>query len=453
MDRRWTSRVWSLVRVPVVLWLKVYAALFAVSWLSIELLERHPAYPQSPAVFRGTQLLEGWVRWDGNWYQLIATEGYFYTPGKQSSVAFFPAYPLVMKLVNVAFRDVFLSAVVVSLVCGLGSVVLFYRWCSSRTSPSMARLAVLTLIVYPYVWYLFGATYADALFLVATIGAFVLLDRDQPLLAGLAGIVATAARPVGVGVIVGLVAVMLERRGVVDIPAFDRVRAGGWRAFRPDGSLHDDEEGAPEPLPVGEPRRRAILGIQLRLRSLRARDLGVLLAPLGLAAWCFYLWRGWGNPFLFAEAESAAGWDQAAGPTTWFKYEWFQNLGRLPERIHDTIWPLDVRDYRPWTEVLYTVGITVQLAFVLTALALIPRVLRRVGWGYALYMLCVVAVPLLGSKDFQGTGRYMLAAFPAFLVAAEWLGDRDRVRRVWFSVSTFMLVYLTSLFARAYYVA
>jgi hypothetical protein len=453
--RRW----WALVRVPVALYAKVYAALFVVSWLSIELLERHPRYPQAPAVFRGTTFLEGWVRWDGNWYQLIVTEGYFFTPGKQSSVAFFPAYPLAMKAADLVLRDVFLSAVVVSLVCGFVAVLLFYRWCSHRTSPATARLAVLVLLLYPYAWYLFGASYADALFLAAAIGAFVLLDRDRPVLAGLLGIVATAARPVGVGVAIGLVAVMLEQRGVVRIPVLERVKADGWRSWRrspgdprldADTDPELDADAGPGPDPDAAAGRRPL---QLRLKALRARDLGVLLAPLGLAAWMFYLWRTWGNPLLFAETESAPGWDQSAGFTTWFKVPWLEDLGNLPKAITDTIWPLDVRNYDPWSETLYTLGCTFQAAIVFTALALTPKVLRRFGWGYALYVLSVVAIPLLGSKDFQGTGRYMLAAFPCFVVVAEWLGARDRARRVWLPVSGGLLIVLTSLFARGYYVA
>jgi hypothetical protein len=263
-------------------------------------------------------------------------------------------------------------------------------------------------------------------------------------MAGVLGIAATAARPVGAGVAIGLIAVMLERRRVVGIPAFQRVQANGWPSFRRStASAEPDVERAP----------RTMLGVHLDLRRLRLRDLGVFLAPLGLAAWMVYLWRTRGNPMLFAETESAPGWDQAAGFTTWFKVPWFENVGTLPKWIHDTIWPLDVRHYDPWSQVVYTLGTTFQAGFVLLALALTPRVLRRVGWGYALYVLCVVGIPLLGSKDFQGTGRYMLAAFPCFFVAAEWLRHHDRFRRVWLPVSGLILVVLTSLFARGYYIA
>ena len=173
----------------------------------------------------------------------------------------------------------------------------------------------------------------------------------------------------------------------------------------------------------------------------------MLLAAGGLALWCLYLWRTWGNPLLFAETESAPGWDQAAGFHTWLKIEWFNNLAQAPQWLHDSIWRLDVRGYSPWSQFLYTVGLTLQAALVFGAIALIPRVLRRFGWGYAVYVLVVVGIPLLGSKDFQGTGRYMLAAFPCFLVVAEWLATRVRWRRTWFTVSVVLLVFWTSLFA------
>lgn len=442
-------RIWELTRVPVVLFAKVYALLFAVSWLSIELLSRHPSYTKPPAVFRGTNFLEGWARWDGNWYQLIVDNGYFFTPGQQSSVAFFPAYPLTVKALNVVTRDVWLTSIVVSLLAGLVAVTLFYRWCARQTSPATARLAVMVLILYPYAWYLFGATYADSVFLAATIGAFVLLERDQPIWAGVAGIVATAARPVGVGVIIGLVAVMVERRQIVVIPAVERIRSDGWKAWRRSGAATEN------PSDLENPSRgvHTVMGLSAAPRRLRARDTGVLLAPLGLTAWTIYLWRNWGNPLLFAETEGAPGWDQAAGPRTWLKVELFDKVGSIPKWIHDTIWPLDVRGYDPWTYVVYTLGITFQATLVLGALALVPRVLRRLGWGYVLYVLSVVGIPILGSKDFQGAGRYMLAAFPCFFVVAEWLHERERLRRVVLPVSAILLVVLTSLFARGFYVA
>jgi hypothetical protein len=52
---------------------------------------------------------------------------------------------------------------------------------------------------------------------------------------------------------------------------------------------------------------------------------------------------------------------------------------------------------------------------------------RAFGWGYLSYSLVALVVPLIGTKDFMGTGRYVLAAFPVFAVAGMILaGARGR---------------------------
>jgi len=47
----------------------------------------------APHALSAHHWLEAWSWWDGAWYVDIATRGYFFVPGRQSSVAFFPAYP------------------------------------------------------------------------------------------------------------------------------------------------------------------------------------------------------------------------------------------------------------------------------------------------------------------------------------------------------------------------
>jgi hypothetical protein len=66
-----------------------------------------------------------------------------------------------------------------------------------------------------------------------------------------------------------------------------------------------------------------------------------------------------------------------------------------------------------------------------------------------------VAIPVLGTKDWQGTGRYLLAAFPVFVVVAWWLAERSRpaLRRAVLAASGVLLVFLTSAFARGFYLA
>jgi hypothetical protein len=102
---------------------------------------------------------------------------------------------------------------------------------------------------------------------------------------------------------------------------------------------------------------------------------------------------------------------------------------------------------------VYTLGIMLQSLIVLAALVAIRWVYRRLGVAYAVYTAIVVALPLIGSKDFQGTGRYLLAAFPVFLVAGSALETRPRLRAaVWVTSATLLIVW-TSAYARGYYVA
>lgn len=73
------------------------AVYFALSRLVVATLS------YSPIVVYGLPSrarFEGYARWDAAWYFLIAERGYYYDPGRQSAVAFFPAYPAVVRVVG-----------------------------------------------------------------------------------------------------------------------------------------------------------------------------------------------------------------------------------------------------------------------------------------------------------------------------------------------------------------
>ena len=91
----------------------------------------------------------------------------------------------------------------------------------------------------------------------------------------------------------------------------------------------------------------------------------------------------------------------------------------------------------------------------LAALLLVPRIARRFGWAYAAYVLIVMGIPLLGTKDFMSCARYLLAAFPVFAVVGEWLAERDSpvVRNAWVGVSSFLLIGFATLWAMGKYLS
>lgn len=326
----------------------------------------------------GRDLIGGWCRFDCTWYINIAEHGYSYVPGSQSSVAFFPGYPLVVRAVDQVVGNAVVSAVLVTWSAGLGAVVLFARWSVDRLGARLAVGAIGALLLYPYGWFLFGTGYADALFVLLVLAAFLLVERDRFLLAGIVGAFAGVTRPTGIAVVGGLLLVALDR-------------AGGF-STRPAGSL------------------LARLGVPARieLRRLRLPHAWLLLALSGPVAFSIWLADRFGDPFVYVTVQEA--WDQAEGPHTWFK------IGFGGQVLHGA---------DPW----YSFGLVIQALLTLAALLAIPAVIRRFGAGYGGYTLVVVVFAALGTKDFQGMGRYLLGAFPLFaLVGAtvaesrsEWL--------------------------------
>ncbi|MDQ3896698.1 MAG: hypothetical protein M3326_05510, partial [Actinomycetota bacterium] len=150
--------------------------------------------------FTGPSWLRGWAQWDSGWYQRIASEGYSWVRGRQSTVAFFPAYPIAMRAVAATVRDTYVAGIVVTLLAGTAVAALLFAWLRARLAPAAAWTALAAFLLFPYAFYLYGVVYADALFIAAILAAFLLLEDDRPVLAGVAAMVATATRPVGAAV-------------------------------------------------------------------------------------------------------------------------------------------------------------------------------------------------------------------------------------------------------------
>lgn len=346
--------------------------------------------PPPGLVFADQPWWSGWVRFDAGWYRQIAVEGYSYTAGEQSTVAFFPTYPLLVRLVAKGpfaspGGEAYAAGIAVTLASGLAALTLFARWCRRWLDGREAWVALGCLMVWPFAFFLYGAMYSDALYLALAIGAFLLLERDRPLEAGLVGALATATRVVGPALVVGLL----------------------WRGW--------ERSRLPE----------------ARLPRWWAPALA--LSAGGVLAYCVFLGVRFDAPFAFVDQTGVPGWDQAAGPKTWFKI-------RFVEEMIETTGSIRLRNLS-------------HLAALVTALAFVPTVVRRFGRGYGAYAALVLVVPALSSKNFLGLGRYALAAFPIFAAAGIVLAARPRWRWAALGGSAACLVVTTSFFARGFYIS
>lgn len=195
-------------------------------------------------------------RWDTGFYLSIATEGYQYWGVPLPSVAFFPLYPLLIRLIMPLMGgDAMLAGIVVSHVALLLAAVLFYRLVSDEWGPEVANRAVWYLLIFPTAF--FGsAVYSESLFLLTTIGAFYLARKGYWKGAALLAIATTLTRLVGLIIVPLLLLEWLRQYRQGERP--------GW------GGL-----------------------------------LAPALAPLGTGAYMAYLQRTFGDALAFVHASAA----------------------------------------------------------------------------------------------------------------------------------------------------
>lgn len=174
--------------------------------------------------------------WDAYWYWTVGFDGYSLdtpagnSPG-EANVAFFPAYPLVSRIVHeITGLSAYASMHLVSTAAGVLATCML--WALVRQYYDRRR-ADLTTLLFAFSTGAFALSmlYSEGLFLVAAIGCCWLLMRERYLAAGLLAALGTATRPTGV-VLVAVCAV-----AALSAPRADRLRAWAATAIAPLGII------------------------------------------------------------------------------------------------------------------------------------------------------------------------------------------------------------------------
>jgi len=147
--------------------------------------------------------ITGWDKQDSLWFLQIAQHGY--SP-HNASAAFYPAYPMLIRVVGyLCLGHLLLAAYLVSNGALLAALVILYRLTEREYDQATARRTVLYLCVFPTAFFLFD-TYSEAVFLLAAVGALALATSGRWGWACLVGIIATLTRSAGVAIVVALAA-------------------------------------------------------------------------------------------------------------------------------------------------------------------------------------------------------------------------------------------------------
>lgn len=312
---------------------------------------------------RALPLAEGLFAWDGAFYRDIATVGYTGLPTE--ALRFFPLYPLLGRGLGAVLLDhPALALVLVANAASFVAAVLLRRLARHELGDDApaARVAWLTAL-FPTAFVLVWA-YAEGLFLVAAVGAFLAARRGRWWWAAAAGLAAALTRPVGVLLVVPLL--------------IEAVRA--WRD-------PDDGTGAGPPA----------LG--------RTGAVGAVVAVgapvVGLAAYLAYVGARFGDALApFTVQTDLRG---EANP-----------LVRLVQGFGDLVGPERFGD-----------GLHIPFAVVFVALLVV--VFRRLPASYG-WFTTFVLLAALSADNLNSLERYGLNAFPLLLALAIVLGGERRER-------------------------
>jgi len=334
--------------------------------------------------FRSQKLMEVFAAWDSGWYFDIARQGYYFNPAGESSIAFFPLYPLLMRAVAWPFggsdKALWVAGIAISygaFALALGTV---HRLTQKMTGDGeAARRTVLYLAVFPFSLF-FSRVYAESLFLLLSAQAVSRAYDGRWALAGACGALATLTRPNGI-----LIAVPLA-----------------CMAF----------------------------GGRPSVRTLVTRFATLAPIPLALAGYCAYVYTLAGDPLAWLSAQ--AHWGYSLGHPPW------EQLLRMIERFakhgfYDYFFVSAMAPYRLFHG-------SVALLF----LALTPAVFKNLGVGMGAYVLASLVVPLSGSA-LEGIGRYAAVLFPTFMLAGSV--KSPRVHEAILTVAALFLALFVCLFA------
>jgi hypothetical protein len=186
------------------IWLLV---ILSVSFLGLTLL---PVVTQESYHLQSRNLSfwQRWANWDGGAYLTIAEKGYNLSRSEQ--YAFFPFYPLVIKIVNLVFRSYLLSGLLVSWAACFLTIYFLYKLVLLDFSNQIAQRTVNYFLIFPFSFFLL-ATYSESLFLLLAISSFYFLRKSSYAKASVLGMLATATRASGIALIPALTAEALEK--------------------------------------------------------------------------------------------------------------------------------------------------------------------------------------------------------------------------------------------------
>lgn len=103
--------------------------------------------------------------WDGRWYRTVAENGYLLEPGRQSDPAFFPFYPMLLRMLNALGIGYGGAGILLSSVAFLAALIAFERLTCELLGAAVARRTTVYVALFP-LGYVFSMSYPESMVLL-----------------------------------------------------------------------------------------------------------------------------------------------------------------------------------------------------------------------------------------------------------------------------------------------
>ncbi|AKM82188.1 TPA: hypothetical protein DD449_03720 [Candidatus Berkelbacteria bacterium] len=288
-----------------------------------------------------------WLVYDYGWFKDIVAKSYDFS---RHSMAFFPLWPATIWLFSKIFYFVntHIIAFVLANLITLADCWIFYKLVQLDYDKDTAYRSVKYFLFFPMSLFLASA-YSEPLFLLGVLSSFYFIRKQQYLLSGFGGIIASASRLVGSIMLLPLVIEVIKQK---------ITKENWWKT------------------------------------------LGILIAPLGLLGYMYFLKTNYGDCLGFLHAYQNSDWNRGYGYNA---FNLFWNDIKIIFSFHG------FGPSKDYVDAMMTTG------SVLVMLTVLLSNIKKIRLSYFVYAILIMLVPLF-SNSLDSLNRYVLPIFPFFMV-------------------------------------
>ncbi len=333
-----------------------------------------------------------WLKWDGPHYINIAKVGYhFLEDGENILLVFFPLYSCIVRIINFAIKNYYISGLLVSWVSYVLAMIYLYKLTALEFSDKTAFKTIFLISVFPFSFF-FGSIHTESISLLMMVITFYYIRKHNWPLACVFGILASLSRMVGTLVIIAAVVEYI----IVYRPHID-IKLKNYKKL---------------------------------LYDLGTKFIFIALISLGGLIYLAINYYISGDPFDFLAHQERV---------------WHNRTQFMPV----TLYNLFYQTFTGFDTVTGCISIPQILLLIVLSLFMVLR-WKRLNSMHGIFLGFYILMSYAAS-NLLSAGRYISIAFPFFMILADWTEEKEmRFSAVASISSVFLGIYLTGFLLYKY---